>query len=453
MKLYIITDLGFGDCGKGTTVDFLTRQEKKTLIVRYNGGPQAAHNVVTSTGQHHCFSQFGSGSLVPGTSTYLSAHMLVNPIQLLNEAEHLSTLGVDKPLSRMNVDENCLVITPFQQAANRIKEAIYGDKLSGSCGKGIWETQSDFEKFGDKVLFVRDLNNIPVALSKLLFIQKTKKLELSNLAKKSILKDKEIEYEVDLLDNPDAPGLCMQHYRKFMNSVNIVPNNFLQQALGDYPQIIFEGAQGVLLDVNYGFHPYKTWTDITPHHAEDILISANVSLADVHYLGIIRSYQTRHGPGPFVTEDNTLKLPELHNDDNRWQKSFRVGYFDAVATKYAIDVAGTMTSLSMTHLDYLNRMPHLFCDRYIYTGNDVELLQNYFTLDGNRIITGIKILPTDTPDLEKQRMSAILFDCKPNLVQFFDNFVDTAELVLNTKVSIVSNGPAEIDKKFAKQLV
>ena len=74
MKAYIIVDLGFGDAGKGTTVDYLSRLTPRTLIVRYNGGPQAGHNVVTENGVHHTFAQFGSGTLVPLVKTYLSKY-------------------------------------------------------------------------------------------------------------------------------------------------------------------------------------------------------------------------------------------------------------------------------------------------------------------------------------------------------------------------------------------
>src|SRR5581483_6075931 len=89
-----IADLGFGDAGKGTITDFLTRELAADLIVRYNGGPQAAHNVVTPDGKHHTFAQFGSGMLLPWTRTFLSRFMLINPLNMLKEEKHLREMGI-----------------------------------------------------------------------------------------------------------------------------------------------------------------------------------------------------------------------------------------------------------------------------------------------------------------------------------------------------------------------
>jgi len=114
----LVVDLAFGDCGKGTLVDFLTRRCQPTAVVRFNGGPQAGHNVVTPDSRHHTFSQFGSGSFVPGVKTVLSRFMLIEPYALLNEARHLDSISVSDPLSRLIIHRNCLVISPCHQAAS-----------------------------------------------------------------------------------------------------------------------------------------------------------------------------------------------------------------------------------------------------------------------------------------------------------------------------------------------
>src|SRR3972149_6131222 len=131
MKAYTIVDLGFGDAGKGTTVDYLSCLTPNTLIVRYNGGPQAAHNVVTAKGVHHTFAQFGSGTLVPTVKTYLSKYMWVEPLSMLSENESLKRAGVTDALSRLLIDEDAQVVTPFHRSANRIKER---KNKHGSCG-------------------------------------------------------------------------------------------------------------------------------------------------------------------------------------------------------------------------------------------------------------------------------------------------------------------------------
>src|SRR5690349_2875592 len=95
-----IADLGFGDAGKGTLTDFLTRRFAADLIVRYNGVPQAAHNVVAPDGKHHTFAQFSSGMLLPWARTLLSRFMLISPLNMLKEERHLRTLGITDALSR-----------------------------------------------------------------------------------------------------------------------------------------------------------------------------------------------------------------------------------------------------------------------------------------------------------------------------------------------------------------
>src|SRR3989344_7713548 len=94
-KAFLVAGLGFGDEGKGTTVDFLTRKYNAHTVIRYNGGAQAGHNVITKDGRQHVFSQFGSGTFIPEVKTYLSRFMVVNPITMVTEEEHLRKLGIE----------------------------------------------------------------------------------------------------------------------------------------------------------------------------------------------------------------------------------------------------------------------------------------------------------------------------------------------------------------------
>src|SRR4051794_33587520 len=122
MSAWIVVDLGFGDAGKGSVVDFLVREHQTHTVVRFNGGAQAAHNVVLPDGRHHTFSEFGSGTFVPGVRTHLSRFMLVDPAALLAEERHLRSLGVSDAFERLSVDGRAIVVTPFQKAANRLRE-------------------------------------------------------------------------------------------------------------------------------------------------------------------------------------------------------------------------------------------------------------------------------------------------------------------------------------------
>ena len=135
----VVADLGFGDAGKGAVVDRLCRTGEFGAVVRFNGGAQAAHNVVTADGRHHTFAQFGSGTLrgVPG---HLSRFVCVDPLALAAEADHLRALGVPDPYGLLSVDRRALLTTPYHAAANRLREQARGADRHGSCGMGVGET-------------------------------------------------------------------------------------------------------------------------------------------------------------------------------------------------------------------------------------------------------------------------------------------------------------------------
>ncbi|HEY7215209.1 MAG TPA: adenylosuccinate synthetase, partial [Thermoanaerobaculia bacterium] len=137
MRAFLLVDLGFGDAGKGLLTDFLVRRSGATVVVRYNGGAQAGHNVVTPDGRHHTFAQLGSGSFVAGVRTFLSRHVVVHPTALLAEAAALRAKGVGDALDRVRLSERALVITPFHQAAGRLRELARGAARHGSCGVGV----------------------------------------------------------------------------------------------------------------------------------------------------------------------------------------------------------------------------------------------------------------------------------------------------------------------------
>ncbi|MGC5031423.1 adenylosuccinate synthetase, partial [Micromonospora sp. DT229] len=133
----IVVDLGYGDAGKGTVVDWLCATRPVQMVVRFNGGAQAAHNVVLPDGRHHTFAQFGAGTFHPGVWTHLSRHVVVDPLALAAEADHLAELGVPDALDRLTVDGEALLATPYHRAANRARELSRGADRHGSCGLGV----------------------------------------------------------------------------------------------------------------------------------------------------------------------------------------------------------------------------------------------------------------------------------------------------------------------------
>lgn len=331
MKAIITVGLGFGDEGKGSVVDYLTREHNAKLVVRYNGGCQAAHNVVLPDGRHHCFSQFGSGTLA-GADTYLGRNVIIDPIGIKTEAESLYNNFDLKP----NVHIHCqaLVTTYYHMLMNKMKEASY---KHGSCGLGIGETRKYWLDYGNDAIIAKDLRDIYVLRDKL------------NLLKQRFLAVQEYW-------EPEAKKYLDQIYELNVNNYarmlhNIYVNMDLVWGLpfnNVNDTVIFEGAQGVLLDEYYGFHPHTTWSTTTSLHAEEEI--DNIT-SDIEIIGITRSYHTRHGNGPFPTEmynigkcarkyldikDYSFSMKHERNNKNEFQGNFRHGVFDLALFQYAL---------------------------------------------------------------------------------------------------------------------
>jgi len=401
----IVADLGYGDSGKGGVVGWLCSSAH--AVVRFNGGAQAAHNVVTADGRHHTFAQFGSGSFTPGVWTHLSRFVLVDPLALAAEAAHLASVGVGDALDRLTVDREALLTTPYHRAANRARELARGQNRHGSCGMGIGETARYALEYPADAPRVADCA-APRALAR----------------KLGGLRDR-LADEVGPLDAPGVAGVC-EAYRAFAGRVALVDGGYLRRMLRTGP-VVFEGAQGVLLDEWRGFHPYTTWSTTTFDNAETLLAEAGESALR---LGVVRTYLTRHGPGPLVTEDPTLELPEPHNRHGAWQGAFRVGHQDAVALRYAVEVTGGVDAVALTHLDTAARHPLRLCRSY--------------QVDGHTLT---RITPGPARDLRwQERLTGLLLRARPGYEDPGGDWPGVIEEVLDAPVVLRSCGPTAGDK-------
>lgn len=426
---HIVVDLTFGDAGKGTMVDFLVRHHSVRTVVRYNGGAQAGHNVVLPDGRHHTFSQFGSGTFVPGVRTHLSRFMLVHPLTMIAEERHLREIGIDDAFGRLTVDEAALIITPFHQAANRLKEMNRGDGIHGSCGLGIAETASHAIDFPDDAIRARDLGDKETLIRKLESIRLAKTREIRAIVDR-LADDERARAEIDVLLSPETVTIVANQFVAFSRIVAIVPTEFLHAILRDDDHVVFEGAQGILIDEWHGFHPFTTWSTITTEYAETLLREAGFN-GRIEKIGVVRSYATRHGPGPFVTESAALteSLPDPHNGTNAWQRNFRVGTFDLVAARYAIEATGGVDVLAVTHLD--RHVSETMCIAYaLVEGTTIDRIPVSFDHDLDRQETMTNALLTATP-IEHPTV----------------DFLTDLEAATGTPVRYLSYGPTHLDKR------
>lgn len=343
----MLVGLGFGDEGKGSITDYLCRTRPKPVVVRFSGGAQAAHNVMTDDGTHHCFHQFGSGTLA-GARTHLGSSMLVNPITLAIEEARLRSIGIQDAWDRLTIDGTCLVTNPFHIAANRLREISRSGGRHGSCGLGINETWTDYLAANDEAIRAADITDPGVLRKKLL------KSWERNLAKMlpiyaALDTTPAVQREWGLLSDRTQVDRIADAFLAVARHANIVDLDWFQTLVESDATLVFEGSQGVLLDEFSGFFPHVTRSRTTFDNA---LAMIYPSAMPVERLGVIRTYMTRHGAGPFPTEDPDQDFAEKHNrTDDPWQQRFRQGPLDMALVRYAIKACRGVDGIVLTHMD------------------------------------------------------------------------------------------------------
>lgn len=458
-KVFVVTGLGYGDEGKGKTVHWLSSKYNAHTVVRV-GGPQACHRIVSSDGKEHVHAQFGSGTL-SGAATHLSKYMVIEPYAILSEGKSLeNNLGIAGVFDKLTIHEDALVITPFQAIANRLRELVRGDKRLGSVGVGVGETVLDSESRPEDAIRAKDLAN-PELKSKLEMIKKRKLYELGDVISriKNLRGDalQRAEMELENLKSYDTLEWAVGWFAKLASIAKIVDSEYVADKIfGRDGTVVFEGSQGVLLDRWYGFHPYTTKVRTIPETAATLVRECNYD-GEVKILGVLRAYHTRHGPGPFVTESANLteKLPDAANGNHQWQGSFRVGCFDFVAAKYAIDVCGGENIFNWLVITCVDRIANIgeweTCRSY-----NADVLKNddeFFIRNKTDSIVEIKIYRNsgDSQLDRQEKLGRLLHNCSPNIskLKTKKHFTGLCANLINEELGIqviaVSAGPTEKD--------
>ena len=455
-----LADLAFGDSHKGSATDAIVRHEEASAVVRYNGGCQAGHEVMTSDGKQHIFAQFGSGMLVPGVKTHLSRFMLIDPLAMMREEKYLREVGVDDAFDRTTIDEDAIIVTPFHRAANRIREIVRGKNRHGSCGRGVGEAYADsLSDSKNMVLRAKDLTGNSYKISrKLAFIQGAKYAQVADIIEDCPEKAK-IAKEIRTFTSVDAREIASR-YRYFERIAKIVDAGYLTSLLQE-GTVVFEGAQGVLLDPCLSFPPHTTCGNTTFANATTLL-KENSYQGKITNIGLIRGYCTRHGPGPFPTEFSLIStmLNHEHNTTNEWQGPFRIGWLDIVLLKYSIEVCGGIDCLSVSHLDQLSSLSEwkAASSYVIRSGKYFREMagfksEDFFDCSMHGLAQRIKLAPNSGEQTKRQEFLTKLF-MDNYLSPQYDRFTDMAtylhyiEKNLGAPIAITSYGPTAKDKKF-----
>ena len=364
MKVDAIVGANYGDEAKGLFTDYLAQHN--SVVIRYNGGAQAGHTVVTPNGVRHIFSHFCAGTF-KGAASHLSQFFVCNPILFNREQQLLAAKGV---YPQVSIDPRCIVTTPYDMLINQVVEKHRNLKRHGSCGIGFGETieRNTTELFK---LTIQDLFNDTSLRKKLKIIaQEYVPFRLNKIM------DADIDaFTWKILYSEDVIKNYLNDCENFIKSIKIsgVPKT---------EHIIFEGAQGLLLDQDHINFPYVTRSNTGSKNILSIMDELNLDTVDVYYA--TRSYVTRHGAGPLDNEIPVApysKIEDKTNVPNDYQGTLRFAPLDLNVLEGAINADigcndRIIPHLAMSCLDQLNQAGRIIQDGETFYVPKVDFFDN-----------------------------------------------------------------------------
>ena len=421
-KNVVVIGTQWGDEGKGKVVDWLTDHAQG--VVRFQGGHNAGHTLVIG-GKKTVLHLVPSGILREGVTCYIGNGVVLSPEALIHELDELKAAGVDAE-ARLKISEACPLILPCHQALDVAREAAKGAKKIGTTGRGIGPAYED--KVARRGLRVQDLLRPKRFAEKLAEI-----LDYHNFVLKNYL---------------GADGVDFQ--RVLEGAMAIAPR--LTRMIADVPRalydahnaganLLFEGAQGTLLDIDHGTFPYVTSSNCVAGAAA---AGAGVGPGMLHYvLGITKAYTTRVGGGPFPTElyDAVDKLDPVgkhmatrgHEFGATTGRARRCGWFDAAALKRSIQING-VSGLCVTKLDVLDGLEEMkICTGYRIDGRLSDILPV-----GADDLDRCEPVYESLPGWKESTVGVKSFAALPKAAQ---DYLKRMEALCGVPVDMISTGP------------
>ena len=419
----VVVGTQWGDEGKGKVVDWLT--DHAAGVVRFQGGHNAGHTLVIN-GKKTALQIIPSGIMREGVPCFIGNGVVVDPTHLLSEIERLEAAGLDVR-SRLFISESCPLILPFHVAVDKAREALRensGAGKIGTTGKGIGPAYED--KVARRALRVQDLKHPDRFAKKLRDL-----LDLHNFALTGYLKSEALEFQ-PIFDH--AMKLAEQ-LKPMMADVGVL----IDQANRAGGSILFEGAQGTLLDVDHGTYPYVTSSNCVAGNAA---AGSGVGPGMLNYiLGITKAYTTRVGSGPFPTElDWDTPGTVGHHLSTVGQergtvtgRARRCGWLDAAALKRSILING-ISGLCLTKLDVLDGLSEIrMCTGYELHGEKVDILP----LDADEIVNCVPVYET-FPGWTETTFGATSWDALPLNAR---RYLERVQEFIGAPIDMVSTGP------------
>ena len=411
MKADVLLGLQWGDEGKGKIVDVLTT--KYDIIARFQGGPNAGHTLEFD-GIKHVLHTIPSGIFHKGSINIIGNGVVIDPVIFENEINEIDKLNVE--MSELLISKKAHLILPTHKLLDAASEKAKGKNKIGSTLKGIGPTYMD--KTGRNGLRVGD-----ISLEK--FEEKYEKLKKKHI---QILNFYNYEYELEEMEVNWFNSL--KTLRRFQH---IDSEKFMHKSIQENKKILAEGAQGTLLDIDFGSYPFVTSSNtITAGACTGLGVAPN-KIGEVY--GIFKAYCTRVGSGPFPTElfdEIGLRLAKIGNEfGSTTGRPRRCGWIDIPALKYAINING-VTKLNMMKADVLSGMDTIkICTHYMLNGNKID----YLPFEDNEKLTPVYM---EMKGWKEDIMNITSLNEAPKELH---NYITFLEKELETPITIVSVGP------------
>ena len=415
MAVDLLLGLQWGDEGKGKIVDVLTKNYN--IIARFQGGPNAGHTLEFD-GIKHVLRTIPSGIFHEKSINVIGNGVVIDPVVFVKELEGLDKYDIDY-VSKLIISRKAHLILPTHRLLDAASEASKGKAKIGSTLKGIGPTYMD--KTGRNGIRVGDLE------------LETFKQKYKSLAKKHVAMidfyNVDIQYDLDEMEVEFFESLEKLKKLTFIDS-----EEYLNQAIKSEKTILAEGAQGSLLDIDFGTYPFVTSSNTTAAGACTGLGVAPGKIKEVY--GIFKAYTTRVGSGPFPTElfdDVGAKMAKVgHEFGAVTGRARRCGWLDLVALKYTCEVNG-VTQLMMMKSDVLSGFDHLkVCTSYNYKGEVIKHLP--YNIEAENVTPIYTNLKCWKEDLTKMTAAS-------QLPKELNDYIDFLEKELDLPIKIVSVGP------------
>jgi adenylosuccinate synthase len=429
MSGIVVVGAQWGDEGKGKIVDVFAA--KADMVVRYQGGANAGHTLVVN-GEKTVLHLIPSGILHEGTTCVVAPGVVIDVEGILNEIRKLKTSGFLQNPKQLLISDSCTIILPYHKTLDAAREKALSTAKIGTTGKGIGPAYED--RAARRALMFGDIFDIPAMRAK---------LELA-LHEKNALLEKvygERTYTVDEMVSfltPLAQELAPYRSKDVSSLVH--------KQIKSNRRVLFEGAQGTLLDVLHGTYPYVTSSSTIAGSACTGTGIGPTAISQV--LGICKAYTTRVGSGPFPTElkdDIGERIQTAgHEFGSTTGRPRRCGWLDLVALKYAIRVNG-ITNLALMKLDILSGFDRIgICTGYKLNG---ELLSEFphSSYELEKVEPVYEFMPGWKEDIS--RMTAL-----KDLPRAATNYIDFVGNQIGTPIDVISIGPGREQTLWVKPL-